>query len=1242
MMLSLPARIVYIAIACFAVWDVGAQNSSEPPKIIPPTPNAAAFAKYGNIPISTYTGVPEISIPLYEIKVRDISVPISLSYHASGIKVADESSRVGLGWVLNAGGVISRNIINRDDFEEDVTGYLSPNNIAPVLPLFHTADGVTQCAQGGTNLTMMSGEQYDLTKFILGSSCDFEPDQFTYNFLGESGNFVLTRDKKPILQRNEKIRIRSTTLNNKPTWEVTTANGTVYKFEAFDYFEPSDNMPGNRQQITSWYLTSIISVQGEQVTFTYQTHSAFTRPVGSQYEFNESTIISCPGDNAYIPRPLYPPPYIPKQIPARNYTSVSLSRIDWKNGFVKFNYADDRKDIQGDVRLSSIQVFSLNGTVPLQEFVFDQDYFVSPTYGSEFTVDVPVNFTLKRLKLRSLMQKSGTDPNLQPLKHSFEYYEDEYLTLPPKNSYARDHWGYYNGRHSNTSLIPSFQRVTDVNTDASKQQMYQDAIGIMGPERSPSSYHASAFSLKQITYPTKSRTTFYYESNDYNVDELDPLSQPESYSIQTPVMYDGRNKGQVQSVILDLTNEYVNKAGKTIPIEFSGVFRAKGPCKNIVGIAGIYFELYHENGTSPISHVDLSMQNCQSQNDQVCIYCDNSNQSMSPVFSYKNTYILPPGKYRWVAYIPGGDTQFEDIVGNYTWWADARKQPQDNALNMYAIAGGIRISKIEDYDPESTGKANVRTYDYHYTTDVDNDGVKEIHSYGRKMTDPSYGYIEADWQKLVSRLTKEVIMCTKVYHVIYAADSNIPLTNSQGNFVGYDKVTERLGENGELGYTEYQFENHSDDVKHYWYPYSDYVNTVPLRPPSHPTTSYDRNGMMTLKRQFDASGKLVHSIENTYDSKYAVVQFGMEYRSIQTDQDAPTDEFQWGHPGSATIMLVYPAMKSTFPYLKSSVEVNYKDEMEVSKTTEYFYDKEEHLQLTKMAVNESNGHKTITTIKYPADYTDAQAGSTVMAMKGEKFMHANAIETTVLDEAPDGTRKIKKRDLSLFSTFGNLVLPTEQAFLKADKSLPVSSVPAYQPASAYDPQFYKRSFAIAYDANGNIQTLQKRSNYNTVMLWGYNQTFPIAEIKNANTADVFHTSFEEDGVAFTDAGNASQAFTGTKVLNASSYTFPSSYAPAAGSFMSYWYWANNKWNFSGIIPFQRTITISGDRLDEVRAFPKGAFMTTYTFDPMYGVTSRTDENNIVTYYRYDAFGRLSVVKDQNGKILKQYIYHYKD
>ena len=61
-----------------------------------PNPTASSFGKYGDIPVSHFTGVPNISIPIYTLQEGKLTLPISLSYHASGVKMAELASWVGL------------------------------------------------------------------------------------------------------------------------------------------------------------------------------------------------------------------------------------------------------------------------------------------------------------------------------------------------------------------------------------------------------------------------------------------------------------------------------------------------------------------------------------------------------------------------------------------------------------------------------------------------------------------------------------------------------------------------------------------------------------------------------------------------------------------------------------------------------------------------------------------------------------------------------------------------------------------------------------------------------------------------------------------------------------------------------------------------------------------------------------------------------------------------------------------
>ena len=77
--------------------------------VLPPSPNAASISRYVDIPVSLYTGIPNISIPVYNLdNGASHQLPITLNYHASGIKVDDIASWVGTGWSLDCGGVIAR------------------------------------------------------------------------------------------------------------------------------------------------------------------------------------------------------------------------------------------------------------------------------------------------------------------------------------------------------------------------------------------------------------------------------------------------------------------------------------------------------------------------------------------------------------------------------------------------------------------------------------------------------------------------------------------------------------------------------------------------------------------------------------------------------------------------------------------------------------------------------------------------------------------------------------------------------------------------------------------------------------------------------------------------------------------------------------------------------------------------------------------------------------------------------
>ena len=72
------------------------------------SPEIANLGLYGKIPVSLFTGIPDISIPLYELKAGDFTLPISISYHLASVQPNRQYGVLGMGWNLIAGGYISR------------------------------------------------------------------------------------------------------------------------------------------------------------------------------------------------------------------------------------------------------------------------------------------------------------------------------------------------------------------------------------------------------------------------------------------------------------------------------------------------------------------------------------------------------------------------------------------------------------------------------------------------------------------------------------------------------------------------------------------------------------------------------------------------------------------------------------------------------------------------------------------------------------------------------------------------------------------------------------------------------------------------------------------------------------------------------------------------------------------------------------------------------------------------------
>lgn len=236
------------------------EETSTVGRVLPPTPQSASLARYGEHPVDLSTGLVDISVPVYTIAVGEFQLPVSLSYHASGIRVSDISTPVGLGWVLNAGGAISRTIISKPD------PVVYDSNDPNLDNYIHYRDysAVDSLVKKAKNLEMLERLAHPKTEI---PEYDLEADRFTFNFCGHSGVMRYDHKAKEYVPLNyEKLKITAFYENGQTAFRVIDSNGYEYIFADHECSGYSDEAT---PPVTSWYLSEIHTPWGS-VTFTYE------------------------------------------------------------------------------------------------------------------------------------------------------------------------------------------------------------------------------------------------------------------------------------------------------------------------------------------------------------------------------------------------------------------------------------------------------------------------------------------------------------------------------------------------------------------------------------------------------------------------------------------------------------------------------------------------------------------------------------------------------------------------------------------------------------------------------------------------------------------------------------------------------------------------------------------------------------------------------------------------------------
>jgi len=448
------------------------------PKVLPASPQAQLYTRYGEIPVNYSTGVPNITIPIYTLKAGQFELPLNISYHAAGNKVNDIASPVGLGWVLNAGGVIVQNIVNGIDSETNGFRFSSVNEMDSTFGRepYHPDERFLASANGSTYPTFG----------------DISSDRYTFNFNGMSGVFrynIVTGKLECLTHLGLKIE------RVDGIFKITDTEGINWIFSQKANLS-SGGANSVQQTAIEYYLTEIkFPWSPSSITFNYN----LSEPYRS-YNRSESVINGTRRRN-YEWEELYNPVFIlhkqyvlhyedyylnqRSSLPSgyTEFKSPLLSSIKWKDLEIAFTYSNNRAD-QMKERLASIKI-----SCSTEEKTV---HFNNETY-------LGTNSQNYRMLLAGM--------EIGPEKYKFSYNTTSlpaYASPNPGAGFYEDFWGFYNGAHDQS--IPFSWTTGALGINNASVRSYQSI-------REPNVLFGKAGIIESITYPTGGTTVFEFEQN---------------------------------------------------------------------------------------------------------------------------------------------------------------------------------------------------------------------------------------------------------------------------------------------------------------------------------------------------------------------------------------------------------------------------------------------------------------------------------------------------------------------------------------------------------------------------------------------------------------------------------------------------------------------------------------------------------------------------------------------------------
>lgn len=510
------------------------------PNVIPNTPEANKLIGQIAFPVDYNTGLTTIEIPIYEIRLKGITIPIKLSYNSSGFK-PQELSEAGTGWTLKAEPYIARQV-----------------NGLPDEKYFYSKD-----FKSDTEFN-----RYDIAQLGYGI-IDGLPDQFFYSLPTRSGSFFTKRDYKNKSVKTfatlpyEPIQIRAN--DGLTEFELADTDGTKYVFSSQELTDRMTNSVYSSYN-SCYKAKSITTSNNEVVTFEYKN----PRRVSSTYNYAQSasleildikdprttvagqkvSFICDPFNYRYncglttdvnicpeTPMDLYKyhyylPMYLLRDAQSNSNSYTNIYYVTRGNGFNDNElrqlcgyYSNQQTWSQNSVTLFCSKIKFPGGTVEITMVrpngsIYEKDLILKEIIVKNESNEIirwakcDINYTewaRPRLDGVSFYDKNGIEQE----KFSMEYDNTRPIKSADCSTWNVNSWGYFSNDGNYQKLIPSLSAKLKIHIPRTGGQETDTLNFKTGAYRdyyftNPAQV-TQVTMLKKITYPTKGYSIIEYE-----------------------------------------------------------------------------------------------------------------------------------------------------------------------------------------------------------------------------------------------------------------------------------------------------------------------------------------------------------------------------------------------------------------------------------------------------------------------------------------------------------------------------------------------------------------------------------------------------------------------------------------------------------------------------------------------------------------------------------------------------------